>query len=102
MGLMCCFNGGATAKQERRRQQDELESQDARARAAQAAQQRQEQFDKSAAGRAAKAQLAKAGKKEEGTKNGEPVLKVCGWIWKRVAVPVDREVYGSKSIGYRR
>lgn len=37
---------------------------------------RQEQFEQSAAGRAAKAQLAAAAKQNANTNKGEPVLKV--------------------------
>lgn len=39
---------------------------------------RQEQFDKSAAGRAAKAQMAALAKQSSVSNKGEPVLKVSG------------------------
>ncbi|RCV19060.1 hypothetical protein SETIT_3G353600v2 [Setaria italica] len=75
MGQCPCFGSAQAAEQERRAEADRHESQDARAKAAEAAQRRQEEFDKSAAGRAAKAQM-KAMKESKTTSNqGEPVLK---------------------------
>ncbi|CAL9768694.1 unnamed protein product [Musa acuminata subsp. burmannicoides] len=93
MQLCSCF-GPSKAE---RREADRLEVEEARARAAEAAQKRQfpfpnppspllasisflmipeqEQFDKSAAGRAARAQIAATKKSIEPSK-GEPVLKV--------------------------
>ncbi|KAG6504145.1 hypothetical protein ZIOFF_036476 [Zingiber officinale] len=91
MALCSCF-GPSKAE---RRAADLAESQDARAKAAEAAQRRQiprspflqfyifslsvnrrqEQFDKSAAGRAAKAQMAAAAKQSSESSKGEPVLK---------------------------
>lgn len=40
---------------------------------------RKEEFDKSAAGRAAKAQLQQMAKQSANTNKGEPVLKVCSF-----------------------
>uniref|UniRef100_A0A7N0R9X1 Small VCP/p97-interacting protein n=1 Tax=Kalanchoe fedtschenkoi TaxID=63787 RepID=A0A7N0R9X1_KALFE len=55
MGCFDCFDGGAAREQ--RLEEERLASEQARAKAAEAAQKRQEQFEKSAAGRAAKAQI---------------------------------------------
>ncbi|XP_074349102.1 uncharacterized protein LOC141688876 isoform X1 [Apium graveolens] len=121
MGCFGCFDGGK--KQQLRKEEDRLASQEARAKAAEAAQkrekedsdempcfalmeassgkhnlsfdrkhvnriflcrwiqesssrvQRQEEFDKSAAGRAARAQQAAIAKQSANTNRGEPVLK---------------------------
>ncbi|KAJ1697486.1 hypothetical protein LUZ63_005998 [Rhynchospora breviuscula] len=70
MGNCSCF-GPSKAE---RIEADRIESQDARAKAAEAAQKRQEQFDKSAVGRAARAQMV-AAKKPQVQSSGEPVLK---------------------------
>ncbi|KAG6402561.1 hypothetical protein SASPL_134757 [Salvia splendens] len=113
MGCFACFDGGS---KQRRREEDRLASEEARAKAAEAAQKRetektrkvyyrklheletkrdnqnrnaesvkrcfrgsdvlaQEQFEQSAAGRAAKAQIAAAAKQNANTNKGEPVLK---------------------------
>ncbi|KAG0492680.1 hypothetical protein HPP92_006078 [Vanilla planifolia] len=69
MVLCSCF-GPSKAQLEA----DRLESQDARAKAAEAARKRQEQFDKSAVGRAARSQIASA-KQSNSSSKGEPVLK---------------------------
>ncbi|KAI3972757.1 hypothetical protein MKX01_019415 [Papaver californicum] len=66
-----CF-GGET---EESREEDRLASEEARSKAAEAAQKRQEQFEKSAAGRAAKAQMTAMAKQSAASKTGEPVLK---------------------------
>ncbi|EPS62550.1 hypothetical protein M569_12240, partial [Genlisea aurea] len=71
MGCFACFDGG----KQQRREEERLASIEARAKAAEAAQKRQEQFEKSAAGRAVKAQLAAAAKQNANTNKGEPVLK---------------------------
>ncbi|XP_074574535.1 uncharacterized protein LOC141830982 [Curcuma longa] len=71
MALCSCF-GPSKAE---RRAAELAESQDARAKAGEAAQRRQEQFEKSAAGRAAKAQMAAAAKQSSDSSKGEPVLK---------------------------
>ncbi|KAK1317343.1 hypothetical protein QJS10_CPA05g01201 [Acorus calamus] len=68
-----CFS--SPSKKERRREEDRLASQDARSKAADAAQKRQEQFEKSAAGRAARAQIAVNAKRAASSNKGEPVLK---------------------------
>ncbi|KAL3571478.1 hypothetical protein D5086_025382 [Populus alba] len=75
MGLSClaCFDGG---NKKQRREEERLASAEARAKAAEAAQKRQEQFEKSAAGRAAKAQLQGMAKQSANSNQGEPVLKV--------------------------
>ncbi|XP_057532289.1 uncharacterized protein LOC130810302 [Amaranthus tricolor] len=72
MGAGCsCFDGEA---KQQRREQEQLASQEARAKAAEAAQKRQQEFELSAIGRAARAQAAK--EKHSGNANrGEPVLK---------------------------
>ncbi|EYU25516.1 hypothetical protein ABFS83_03G039900 [Erythranthe nasuta] len=72
MGCFACFDGGS---KQRRREEERLSSEEARARAAEAAQKRQEEFDKSAAGRAAKAQIAAIAKQNANTNKGEPALK---------------------------
>uniref|UniRef100_A0A6N2MJ57 Small VCP/p97-interacting protein n=1 Tax=Salix viminalis TaxID=40686 RepID=A0A6N2MJ57_SALVM len=75
MGLSCfaCFDGGS---KEKRREEERLASAEARAKSAEAAQKRQEQFEKSAAGRAARAQLQGMAKQSANSNKGEPVLKV--------------------------
>ncbi|KAK3136596.1 hypothetical protein QOZ80_5BG0439120 [Eleusine coracana subsp. coracana] len=72
MGQCPCF--GSSERERAAAEADRLESQDARAKAAEAAQRRQEEYDKSAAGRAAKAQM-KAMKESKTANQGEPVLK---------------------------
>ncbi|XP_057794366.1 uncharacterized protein LOC131010716 [Salvia miltiorrhiza] len=72
MGCFACFDGGS---KQRQREEERLASEEARAKAAEAAQKRQEQFEQSAAGRAAKAQLAAVAKQNANTNKGEPVLK---------------------------
>ncbi|THU65963.1 hypothetical protein C4D60_Mb05t09190 [Musa balbisiana] len=97
MAFCSCF-GPSKAE---RREADRAESEEARAKATEAAQRRQllylnlpplppsfsrsklrrqtvlqEQFDKSAAGRAAKAQMAALAKQSSVSNKGEPVLKV--------------------------
>ncbi|KAL3734931.1 hypothetical protein ACJRO7_024148 [Eucalyptus globulus] len=72
MGWCACFDGG---NKQRRREEDKLASAEVRARAAEAAQRRQEEFDKSAAGRAARAQMQAMNKQSPATNKGEPVLK---------------------------
>ncbi|KAI3409055.1 uncharacterized protein J3R85_019853, partial [Psidium guajava] len=67
-----CFDGG---NKQRRREEDKLASAEARAKAAEAAQKRQEVFEKSAAGRAARAQLQAMNKQSAAPAKGEPVLK---------------------------
>ncbi|KAM0063035.1 putative small VCP/p97-interacting protein [Helianthus debilis subsp. tardiflorus] len=73
MGCLDCFDGGV-ARQERL-EEERIASQEARAKAAEAAEKRQEQFEKSAAGRAAKAQMQAAAKQASHTNKGEPTLK---------------------------
>ncbi|KAJ8638283.1 hypothetical protein MRB53_012550 [Persea americana] len=70
---ICCPCFGPSKEQ--RREEDRLASEQARARAAEAAQKRQEQFEKSAAGRAARAQLEAEKKQSNNPNKGEPVLK---------------------------
>ncbi|XP_057990171.1 uncharacterized protein LOC110642047 isoform X1 [Hevea brasiliensis] len=65
-----CSDGGSE-----RRKQEELASAEARTKAAEAAQKRQEEFEKSAAGRAARAQLQGMAKQSANSNKGEPVLK---------------------------
>ncbi|KAF5740612.1 hypothetical protein HS088_TW11G00688 [Tripterygium wilfordii] len=72
MGCFACFDGGT----KQQREEERLASAEARAKAAEAAQRRQEQFEKSAAGRAAKAQIQANAKKSANSDKGEPVLKV--------------------------
>ncbi|KAG9137411.1 hypothetical protein Leryth_026523 [Lithospermum erythrorhizon] len=71
MGCFDCFGGN----KEERREEDRLASIEARNKAAEAAQKRQEQFDQSAAGRAARAQLSANAKQSANTNKGEPTLK---------------------------
>ncbi|PKU81099.1 hypothetical protein MA16_Dca026602 [Dendrobium catenatum] len=93
MALCSCF-GSSKAQ----READRLESEDARAKAAEAARIsrflgdfdvqlmgalancRQEKFEKSAAGRAVRAQIA-AAKQSNSPSKGEPVLKVIVCLW---------------------
>ncbi|XP_061966877.1 uncharacterized protein LOC133690650 [Populus nigra] len=74
MGLSCfaCFDGG---RKQQRKEEERLASAEARAKAAESAQKRQEQFEKSAAGRAACAQLQGMAKQSANSNKGEPVLK---------------------------
>ncbi|KAA3488732.1 transmembrane protein [Gossypium australe] len=72
LGCFSCFDGG---NKEQRKEQDRLASDEARAKAAEAAQKRQEQFEQSAAGRAARAQVQAAAKQSASSNKGEPVLK---------------------------
>ncbi|MBA0565972.1 hypothetical protein Golob_010826, partial [Gossypium lobatum] len=91
-----CFDGG---NKEQRKEEDRLASAEARAKASEAAQKRslslpfydslpflsysvasaillaQEQFEQSAAGRAARAQVQAAAKQSANSNKGEPVLK---------------------------
>ncbi|XP_062164255.1 uncharacterized protein LOC133870961 [Alnus glutinosa] len=72
MGCFSCFDGG---NKQRRREEERLASEEARAKAAEAAQKRQEQFEKSPAGRAARAQLQGLAKQSANSNKGEPALK---------------------------
>ncbi|KAL6215398.1 hypothetical protein ACLB2K_014828 [Fragaria x ananassa] len=68
---MCCFDGGHSAEKKEA-------SAEVAAKAAQAAQRRfdlQEEFEKSAAGRAARAQQQAIAKQAANSNKGEPVLK---------------------------
>ncbi|KAA8528455.1 hypothetical protein F0562_035810 [Nyssa sinensis] len=71
MRCFACFNGGKQIRKEEER----LASQEARAKAAEAAERRQEQFEQSAAGRAARAQISAAAKQSANSNKGEPALK---------------------------
>nr|KJB14648.1 hypothetical protein B456_002G135600 [Gossypium raimondii] len=88
MGCFACFDGG---NREQRKEQDRLASAEARAKAAEAAQRRrssqskidpfidenwQEQFEKSAAGRAARAQLQAAAKQSTNSNKVADGLKL--------------------------
>ncbi|KAG2698970.1 hypothetical protein I3843_07G171800 [Carya illinoinensis] len=72
MGCFACFDGG---NKQRRREEERVASEEARAKAAEAAQKRQEQFEKSAAGKAARAQLQGMAKQSANSNKGEPALK---------------------------
>ncbi|KAF8024629.1 hypothetical protein BT93_F1716 [Corymbia citriodora subsp. variegata] len=72
MGWCACFDGGS---KQRRREEDRVVDAEARAKAAEAAQRRQVEFEKSAAGRAARAQMQAMNKQSAPTNKGEPVLK---------------------------
>ncbi|CAK7347422.1 unnamed protein product [Dovyalis caffra] len=86
MGLSCfaCFDGGSKPQ---RREEERLASAEARAKSAEAAQKRQEQFEKSAAGRAARAQLQAMAKQSANSNRGEPVLKVL-WPLRNLMLPL--------------
>ncbi|XVE95033.1 hypothetical protein REPUB_Repub02eG0061200 [Reevesia pubescens] len=84
--LFSCFDGG---KKEERREQDRLASAEARAKAAEAAQKRQEQFEQSAAGRAARAQMQGAAKQAANSNKGEPVLKGEDWEFHSILLRHD-------------
>ncbi|KAH7665389.1 hypothetical protein IHE45_13G031600 [Dioscorea alata] len=71
MALCSCFGPSKAERKEAER----LESQEARAKAADAAQKRQEQFEKSAVGRAARSQVVAASKQSNSNNKGEPVLQ---------------------------
>ncbi|KAF7137240.1 hypothetical protein RHSIM_Rhsim07G0219800 [Rhododendron simsii] len=87
MGCFACFDGGK--KQQRRKEEEQKASLEARSKAAEAAQKRQslslsnifiyidmqQEFDQSAAGKAARAQIAAAAKQSANPNRGEPVLK---------------------------
>ncbi|XP_074264094.1 uncharacterized protein LOC141586693 [Silene latifolia] len=73
MGGVCsCFDGQT---REEKREQDRLASAEARSKAADAAQRRQEEFEKSAIGRAVRAQVAKEKQQTTSSNKGEPGLK---------------------------
>ncbi|KAK3020768.1 hypothetical protein RJ639_047896 [Escallonia herrerae] len=89
MGCFDCFDGGP---KEERREEERIASEEARAKAAEAAEKRQfislplmhiahtavlaqEKFEQSAAGRAARAQIAAAAKQSANPNKGEPTLK---------------------------
>ncbi|XP_062108624.1 uncharacterized protein LOC133819392 isoform X3 [Humulus lupulus] len=63
-------------KKQEMKEEERLAAAEVRARAAEAAQKRQEQFEKSAAGRAARAQQQGIAKQASNTNKGEPVLMV--------------------------
>ncbi|KAM0937738.1 putative small VCP/p97-interacting protein [Dioscorea sansibarensis] len=71
MALCSCFGPSKAERKEAER----IESQEARGKAAEAAQKRQEQFEKSAVGRAARKQVVAASKQSNANNPGEPVLK---------------------------
>ncbi|KAK9740304.1 hypothetical protein RND81_03G025500 [Saponaria officinalis] len=72
MGGVCsCFDGET---KEEKKEANRLASEEARAKAAEAAQRRQEEFEKSAIGRAARAQMTKE-KQSASYSKGEPALK---------------------------
>ncbi|KAI8548575.1 hypothetical protein RHMOL_Rhmol07G0283400 [Rhododendron molle] len=102
MGCFACFDGGK--KQQQRKEEEQKASLEARSKAAEAAEKRQslslslsnifiyiyvflyshrifvfllwqQQFDQSAAGKAARAQIAAAAKQSANPNSGEPVLK---------------------------
>ncbi|KAI5655187.1 hypothetical protein M9H77_32374 [Catharanthus roseus] len=95
MGCFDCFGGGASKQQ--RREEEELASQEARAKAAEAAQKRQEQFEQSAAGRAARAQMAAAAKQSANTNKGDPVLKknarADAHLWTKTFIFIQDSVF---------
>ncbi|KAL4372425.1 hypothetical protein AHAS_Ahas06G0264500 [Arachis hypogaea] len=75
MGMFCsCFNGGNDKRMTK--EEERLASEEARAKAAEAAEKRQAQFENSAAGRAARAQQQGMAKQAANANKGEPVLKV--------------------------
>lgn len=67
-----CFGGG---DKRMTKEEERLASEEARARAAEAAQKRQEDFEKSAAGRAARAHQKGMAKQAANSNKGEPTLK---------------------------
>ncbi|KMZ70917.1 hypothetical protein ZOSMA_18G00040 [Zostera marina] len=71
-GCLSCFGFGQSEKQ---REEDRIQSEEARRHAAAAAEARRTDYERSAAGRAAKAQLAGIKKSEASANRGEPVLK---------------------------
>ncbi|MED6138244.1 hypothetical protein PIB30_072442 [Stylosanthes scabra] len=74
MGMFCsCFNGGNGKRMTK--EEERLASEEARAKAAEAAEKRQAQFENSAAGRAARAQQQGMAKQAANANKGEPVLK---------------------------
>lgn len=73
---MDCFGfiDGGLAREERL-EEEHRASEEARAKAAEAAEKRQEEFAKSAAGKAARAQMQAAAKQASNPNRGEPTLK---------------------------
>ncbi|ESW32909.1 hypothetical protein PHAVU_001G027800 [Phaseolus vulgaris] len=74
MGLCSCF-GCFGADNRMSKEEERVASEEARVKAAEAAQKRQEQFENSAAGRAARAHQQAMAKQSANTNKGEPVLK---------------------------
>ncbi|KAJ7966526.1 Histone H4 transcription factor [Quillaja saponaria] len=74
MGYLCfgCFGGG---NNQMTKEEQRLASEEARARAAEAAEKRQEQFDNSTTGKAAQAQVEGMQKQSTNSNKGEPALK---------------------------
>ncbi|KAK7321640.1 hypothetical protein VNO77_32472 [Canavalia gladiata] len=73
MGL--CFGCFGVGDKHTSKEEDIMASEEARAKAAEAAQKRQEQFENSPAGRAARAQQQAMAKQSASSNKGEPVLK---------------------------
>ncbi|KAK7383225.1 hypothetical protein VNO78_28899 [Psophocarpus tetragonolobus] len=85
MGFCCgCFGVDKRSNEEER-----LASEEARAKAAEAAQKRQEKFENSAAGRAARAQQQAMAKQAANSNKGEPVLKIQCFLIKSFGKWVD-------------
>lgn len=71
----CCASCFGSERNAEEVEREQLDSAEARQKAADAAQQRLEHFEKSAAGRAARAQMAAAAKQAANSNSGGPVLK---------------------------
>uniref|UniRef100_A0A6N2MKZ1 Small VCP/p97-interacting protein n=1 Tax=Salix viminalis TaxID=40686 RepID=A0A6N2MKZ1_SALVM len=101
MGLSCfaCFDGGS---KQQRREEERLSSAEARAKAAEAAQKRQEQFEKSAAGRAARAQLQGMAKQSANSNKGEPVLKLQFFlgVFNRAVLSLDSTTWSTSRVSH--
>ncbi|KAL2895020.1 Starch synthase 3 chloroplastic/amyloplastic [Bienertia sinuspersici] len=72
-GICSCFDGEDKYE---RREQERLASEEARAKAAEAAQRRQQDYEQSAIGRATRAHAAKEKQQAMNPNKGEPALKV--------------------------
>nr|ABR17442.1 unknown [Picea sitchensis] len=71
----CCASCFGSERNAEEFEREQLASAEVRQKAAQAAEQRQEHFEKTAAGRAARAQMTAAAKQSANSNSGDPVLK---------------------------
>ncbi|KAF4368657.1 hypothetical protein F8388_003358 [Cannabis sativa] len=86
-------------KKQQRKEEERLAAAEVRARAAEAAEKRQEQFEKSAAGRAARAQQQSLAKQALNSNKGEPVLKCFNHVLCTAGRLSDSYLYLTSSQG---